>query len=397
MIETAHAFIDKAGKQLGLPKSSLKKIKKINNEYIFEITLFNGKKFKAYRIQHNNKRGPYKGGIRFHPDVNLDEVSSLATLMSFKTAAVNLPLGGAKGGIAVDPRQLTDDELEELSRKYVKHLLPYIGPDKDIPAPDVNTNPMIMDWMADEYSKLTGDSTKASFTGKSLKMGGSLGRNEATGRGGVIATRELLKLTGSKEKISYAIQGFGNVGSFYASSAKSLQPNWRMIAASDSEASAYNPNGLDVTKVFNFKAKEGRFKDYKDGKIISNEDLIALDVDVLILAGLENSLNKSNMKTVKANYVIEMGNGPTTSEAYDYLVSKGKIVLPDIVANAGGVIVSYLEWRQNLKNEKWSLKRVNDQLEKYMVAAVNQIYNYSKKHNTDLKNAAFIKAIELLK
>src|SRR5581483_10492028 len=200
MLETAQNLIRKTGKKLGLDESEIKRLIKIDAEHKFKISLDSGKEFSAYRIQHSNKLGPYKGGIRFHPQVNLDEVRALATLMSLKTAAVGLPLGGGKGGVAVDPKQITNEELEELSRKYVQHLEPHIGPDKDVPAPDVNTNPTVIDWMVDEYQKLTGDTTKSSFTGKSLENGGSLGRDAATGRGGVIAFRELLKLQKNKDK-----------------------------------------------------------------------------------------------------------------------------------------------------------------------------------------------------
>lgn len=396
MLETAHAFIEKSGQTLGLSKSQIDKLKKINHEHIFEITLSNGKKFKAYRIQHSNKRGPYKGGIRYHPDVNLDEVKTLATLMSYKTAAVGLPLGGGKGGIAVDPKKLSGSELEELSRDYVRHLYKYIGPDKDIPAPDVNTNSEIMDWMIDEYEKLTGDKTKASFTGKGISNGGSLGREAATGRGGVIATNELLRLMGHKGKISYAVQGFGNVGSFFALVANATNPDWKLVSASDSEAAVYNEKGLDVKDIFKFKAKGGRFKDYPKSKIITNDKLLSLSVDVLVLAGLEDAVNRTNMKDIKAKYVIEMANGPITSDAYNYLVSKDVVVLPDIVANAGGVIVSYLEWVQNLRNQRWSEDKVNKKLESYMTKATRAIYDYSKKHSTDLTNAAFVRASELL-
>lgn len=396
MLETAHAFIDRSGQTIGLSKAQIASLKKINHEHVFNISLNSGKTFKAYRIQHNNKRGPYKGGIRYHPNVNLDEVRTLATLMSFKTAAVGLPLGGGKGGIAVDPRKLTPAELEELSRKYVDHLYKYIGPKKDVPAPDVNTNPAIMDWMVDEYEKLTGDKTKASFTGKSISNGGSLGRTAATGRGGVISTRELLSLNGVKGPITYAIQGFGNVGSYYALVAEKLKLNWKLVSASDSEAAVYDKDGLNVKDVFDFKAKGGRFKSYGKTKTISNEKLLSLDIDVLVLAGLEDSINKDNMRSINARYIIEMGNGPITKEAFEYLVSKNKVILPDIVANAGGVIVSYLEWEQNLNNQRWSEEVVNKKLEKYMVDATKAIYDYSKKHATDLKNAAFVRASELL-
>src|SRR5579884_2215213 len=237
MLEDVHAFLQAAARALDIPPDVLAKLKQADAEYVFDIELASGKKFPAYRVQHNNRLGPYKGGIRFHPNVNLDEIRTLATLMSLKTAAVGLPLGGAKGGVAVNPRELDRAELEELSRKFVRVLQPHIGPDKDIPAPDVNTDATIMDWMADEYAHMTGDSSQASFTGKSLESGGSLGRDAATGRGGVLALAELLKLDGFKgDSLTYAVQGFGNVGSFFGTVAQTDHQGWRLVAASDSEA-----------------------------------------------------------------------------------------------------------------------------------------------------------------
>src|SRR3990167_7097108 len=247
MLDSAQKLIKTVGKHLNLSQEDTNYLLRANKEHIFDIQLSSGKRFTAYRIQHNNELGPYKGGIRFHPQVDLDEVRALATLMSLKTAAVGLPLGGGKGGVAVNPKDLSKDELEELSRKYVQHLEPHIGPDKDVPAPDVNTNPTIIDWMVDEYEKLSGDKTKAAFTGKSIEAGGSLGRDAATGRGGVIALAELLKHQGkSDQKMSFAIQGYGNVGAFFAKIAQETQPNWRLIAASDSSATIINNAGLNA-------------------------------------------------------------------------------------------------------------------------------------------------------
>jgi glutamate dehydrogenase/leucine dehydrogenase len=396
MLETAHAFIDRAAKKLDIPKDVVAQLKRPDHEHQFEIKLDNGKSFKAYRVQHNNKLGPYKGGIRYHANVTLEEVQTLATLMSLKTAAVGLPLGGGKGGITVNPRELDEAELEELSRKYAKHLQPHIGPDKDVPAPDVNTNGQIIDWMVDEYETITGDNNKASFTGKTIKNGGSLGRDAATGRGGVLALTELLELEGNSGKeITYAVQGFGNVGSFFGTTAQAMHPNWKLVAASDSEAAVYDPDGFDAKALQDFKDSRGRFKDY-DAKVISNDELLALDVDVLVLAGLEDSVTADNVSSVKAKYVIEMANGPITDKAYDQLTERGVTILPDVVANAGGVIVSYLEWRQNLDGEHWPVDKVNDELANYMQPAVRNMYEAAKKHDTDLKSAAFILAIQRL-
>ena len=446
MLTTVHGLIWRAGKKLGLDDDAINELIKIDKEYLFEIRLSSGKTFSAYRVQHSNKLGPYKGGIRFHPDVDLDEVRALATLMSFKTAAVGLPLGGAKGGISVNPKDLGKTELEELSRKYTRQLLPHIGPDKDVPAPDVNTNPEIIDWMVDEYEKLTGDTTKASFTGKSVSKGGSLGRYAATGRGGMLAFARLLKhlnkwqtqadgAQGAGEQRSesyrqygeraaevatqrsaastngvagsagqqvgalrYAIQGFGNVGSFFAVLAEKQQPNWKLVAASDSQAAVYSPTGLNAAELDSYKQTLGRFSNFKKEsiKIITNDELLALDVDVLVLAALGDAVNKNNMGSIKAKVVVELANGPTSEEAFDYLTKKNVVILPDIVANAGGVIVSYLEWIQNRAGEHWSEVKVNNQLKRYMVKAVDALYKTAQEQNVSLKEAAFINAIKKL-
>lgn len=394
MLETAHSLIRRAGKRLGLSDSEIDELIKVDAEHRFEISLDNGKKFPAYRIQHKNKLGPYKGGIRFHPQVDLDEVRALATLMSLKTAAVGLPLGGGKGGVAVNPKELSKEELEELSRKYVRHLHPHIGPDKDVPAPDVNTNAAIIDWMVDEYEKLSGDTSKASFTGKSIKGGGSLGRDAATGRGGVIALAKLLDLMRKKDqKLTIAVQGYGNVGAFFAVVAQQTQPDWRIVAASDSSATVKNQKGLDAQKLADVKGKGGRFSNYKEAQILGSDDIIGLDVDVLVLAALEDAITAENMRQVKAKYIVEMANGPINEAAQNYLTSQGITVLPDIIANAGGVVVSYLEWVQNKKRQHWDEDKVNQELERYIKSAVNQMYQTSVETEVSLKEAAFMAAL----
>lgn len=398
MKDTVHAHINRAAKHLGMPDDTVENLKKADAEHVFEITLNNGKSFKAYRIQHNNRRGPYKGGIRFHPEVSMDEVQTLATLMSLKTAVINIPMGGGKGGVALDPRTLDEDELREVSKKYVQHLHAHIGPDKDIPAPDVNTNAQIIDWMVEEFEDLTGDTSKASFTGKSPSNGGSLGREAATGRGGVIALQELLSLGGNNGKITFAVQGFGNVGSYFGTVAQDLVPNWKLVAASDSEAAVYSTDGLDAGKLQAFKAERNRFKNYAAGStdIISNEDLLGLDVDVLVLAGIENAVTSQNMKSIRAKYIVEMANGPITSEAHDYLIAHGHIILPDIVANAGGVVVSYFEWLQNKNNEQWTEGVVNQKLQAHIKTAVHEMYDYAMYEGVSLNEAAFVLALKKL-
>jgi len=317
--------------------------------------------------------------------------------MSLKTAAVGLPLGGGKGGIIVDPKQLNQAELEELSRKYVQQLHPHIGPDKDVPAPDVNTNATIIDWMVDEYEKQTGDTSHASFTGKSVDKGGSLGRDAATGRGGVIVLRELLKLMGKEDQvITMAVQGFGNVGSYFGVIAEQAQPNWRLTAATDSSGGPHKLGGLNAEEVDTFKKRSGPLKDYRttDAKSISNAELIGLDVDVLVLAALGDVITKDNMDQVKAKMILELANGPVSEAAYEYLTGRGVIIMPDVLANAGGVIVSYLEWLQNKSREHWSEERVNKELEKYLVTATRQIYDYTEDQKVSLKEAAFAVAMK---
>ena len=398
MLKTAKALITSAGKQLGLSSATIEQLLEINKEHQFEITLPDGKRFPAYRVQHNNKRGPYKGGIRFHPEVDFDEVRALAILMTMKTAALDLPLGGAKGGVVVNPRELNDAALEQISREYVRFLKDHIGPHQDIPAPDVNTNPAIIDWMVDEYSVLTGDTTRASFTGKSVARGGSLGRDAATGRGGVFALNDLLKDQGINDKpLTYALQGFGNVGSFFALVAKADHPNWQLVAASDSATAVYNPKGLDAKTLADFKNGGGRFVDFdQKEQQISNDDLIGLDVDVLVLAALGDAVTERNADQVRAKYIIELANGPVNDAAFTTLNKRGVIILPDIIANAGGVVVSYLEWVQNTKNERWSEARVNSELKRYMDRAMHDILQLSKSKQTSLTEAAFMLAIKHL-
>ena len=394
MLPTTQKLITKVGKQLGLGEADIAALLKSDVQHQFDIKLSNGKSYPAYRVQHSNVLGPYKGGIRFHPDVNLDEVRALATLMSIKTAAVGLPLGGGKGGVAVDPRLLTEAELEELSRKYAACLTPHIGPDKDVPAPDVSTNPKIIDWMADEYTKQTGDKSKASFTGKSIEKGGSLGREEATGRGGVIVLHELLRLLKDRKPdaiVRVAIQGFGNVGSFFGLIAEAEELHWQLVAATDSSGGITGEN-LSSKQLSEFKKSGKRLADFS-GKSITNEELISQNVDVLVLAALGGVITEKNMKNVKAKIILELANGPISEAAYTYLSGKGVCIVPDVLANSGGVIVSYLEWLQNRAGEQWKVDVVNAKLRATIVSATEEIYGYSVANKVTLKEAAFSVAI----
>lgn len=388
-------MIERVGKRLGISKAEVDYILSIDKEHIFEIDL-SSKKYPAYRIQHKNTLGPYKGGIRFHPDVDLDEVRALATLMSLKTAAVGLPLGGAKGGVAIDPRKLSSKELEALARAYARHLKSHIGPEKDIPAPDVNTNAQIIDWMVDEYETLTGEKDKASFTGKSLKKGGSVGREAATGRGGVLVLETVLKhQKKDTTNLTYAVQGFGNVGTFFARVAAEKFPNWKLTAVTDSSGGGVNMNGYDVRQIENYKRSGGKLADYQPNSI-TNDELIVQPVDVLVLAALGNVITKQNAKHVQAKIILELANGPISDEAYDILAKRGVMVVPDILANAGGVIVSYLEWLQNRSGETWDEKRVNRELENYLVPAVKESLEFAENRGMDLKEAALARAIQVI-
>jgi glutamate dehydrogenase/leucine dehydrogenase len=398
MLETSHAIIRRVGKIMGLTKEEIDALIVPDKEHSFVVRTKSGKEFPAFRVQHNNKRGPYKGGIRFHPEVNKDEVQALATLMSMKTAAVGLPLGGGKGGISVDPSKLSDEELEDISRAYAKHLAPHIGPDKDVPAPDVNTDSRVIDWMVDEFEKETGDTTKASFTGKSIAKGGSKGRDAATGRGGVFALRELLAMQKTSGPVTIAVQGYGNVGSFFATVAAEEHPDWVLVAATDSGGGVYNKNGLDARALAAYKEKRGRFSEYSSEGVthLSNEELLALDVDVLVLAGLGDVVTEKNMHEVKARYILELANGPVSDHAYEHLIGQQVVILPDIIANAGGVIVSYLEWVQNKAGEQWDVDKVNTQLETYMVDAMKAVGAVAEEFQIPYKEAAFVVAIRNL-
>lgn len=396
MLHSAHELIERVGKRLKLSQADIDYLLKADAEHVFEIELSNGSKHKAYRVQHNNQLGPYKGGIRFHPEVDLDEVRALATLMSLKTAAVGLPLGGGKGGVAVDPRDLNQAQTEELSRKYAAHLAQHIGPDKDIPAPDVSTTATIIDWMADEYEGLTGDTTKAAFTGKSIGKGGSEGREEATGRGGMIALRQVLKSRKlDKKELTIGIQGFGNVGSFFGLLAEAEQPKWLLTAATDSSGGISDAFGLSASELDDYKKTGAKLIDYPgDSTVpITNEQFVGEEVDVLVLAALGDAITTTNMADVRAKIILELANGPVNSEAYDYLTAQGVIVIPDVLANAGGVIVSYLEWLQNRVGEHWDKPRVNGELERYMVLAVTAAQTYADEHGLSLKEAAISIAI----
>lgn len=399
MLKTAQKEIKKAADNLGLSSEDTNNILKLNAAHEFDIKMDSGKTYKGYRMQHNNARGPYKGGIRFHPEVDFDEVQALATLMSLKTALADLPLGGGKGGVEVNPKDLSKEELEELSRKYVRALVDYIGPDKDVPAPDVNTTAEIMDWMVDEYSKLTGDKTKGSFTGKSQTNGGSKGRPEATGRGGLYVLERLLDLKGiNKESLTYSVQGFGNVGSYFAQLVSENYPSWKLVAVTDSSGGLYKESGLDVKKLLEYKSRRGRFVDYKEDSVehIRGDEILKKQVSVMVFAALGGVVNIENQTDIKADMVLELANGPVDTKAQELLEQRGIQVIPDILANAGGVVVSYFEWKQNLDNEEWDLATVNSRLKETMYKSTEDVYRRSRSEGKTLREAAFMVAIERL-
>jgi|AntRauTorckE6833_2_1112554.scaffolds.fasta_scaffold01513_7 glutamate dehydrogenase/leucine dehydrogenase len=399
MLETAHTLITRAAKKCGLSEEQIKQLLEPENIVTFSIEMDNGASYPAFRVQHNNDRGPYKGGVRFHPRVELDEVRALAALMTFKTAAVDIPLGGAKGGVSVSSRDMSEAELEELSRKYVRGLRTSIGPDTDIPAPDVNTNAKIIDWMSDEYTKLTGDESGAAFTGKSLQNGGSEGREAATGRGGTVVLGEVLKLHKlDKTELTYAIQGVGNVGSFFIKIAESMLPNLLLTAASDSKGGLSSAFGFDHDTISSYRKNGKHLNDHasEDSVALSNEQLLSEDVDVLVLSALGDVITEDNMSTIKARVILELANGPVNEKAFDYLSEKGVIIIPDIVANAGGVIVSLLERQQNKADTHWTEKDVNQKLDAILKKAVDDMDVCATKEKTTLKEAAFMVAIRRL-
>jgi len=394
MLKTAQDLIRKTGKKLNLSQEEIDFL--IQPDRVIEVKIpvkmDNGviKSFIGFRSQHSNVLGPYKGGIRFHPTVSREEVIALSILMTLKCAANNLPLGGGKGGVIVNSEELSEGELEKLSRGYAKAIAPFIGEEIDIPAPDVNTDSKIMLWMLDEYEKTIGRKSPATFTGKPVEAGGSLGRTEATGRGGVIVMENLLKNL-NKDYKTIAVQGFGNVGYYFSKIA--FEKNYKIVAISDSKGGIYNENGLNPEEVMKIKKETNKVTDFKKGKIISNEKLLELKVDILVPAALENVISQKNANKIKAKVIIEMANSPVTEETYPILEKREIKIVPDILANAGGVIVSYFEWLQNKKNEKWSEEKVNQKLEEKLKESFKEIFEVSSDFKTNLKEAAFISAL----
>ncbi len=350
--------------------------------------------FEGYRVQYSNILGPYKGGIRFHHDTNIDEVKALALWMTIKTAVMNLPMGGGKGGITVDPKKLSKKELENLSRGWVKKLYPVLGPQMDVPAPDVNTNGEIIGWMNDEYKKITGEKTDATFTGKKIEEGGSEGRTQATGMGGFYAFDAIKDMAGLPASCKVVIQGMGNVGGY---AAQIFHDHGHIIIGmSDSKGGIVNESGLDPKAVEAYKKEHGTLAGFPLAKEVTNDELLTTETDVLIPAALENQITKENAEKIKAKLILELANGPTTPEADDILFARGIPVVPDVLANAGGVTVSTFEWEQNLKGEHWTEADVLEKLKSRMQEQTNTVWNSAKELKTDMRRAAFILALSRL-
>lgn len=394
--ENAMSQLDRANKIKSFDENFLAQLKMPEREIRVSIPvkMDDGKTrvFEGYRVQYSGARGPYKGGIRYHQDADIYEVRALAFWMTLKCAVAGIPMGGGKGGVTVDPKELSKGELERVSRGFVRRIYRDIGPHVDVPAPDMNTTPEIMSWMSDEYKKLTGEKTGATFTGKPLGQGGSEGRGVATGLGGYYVFEALLKNLDLPKGARVAVQGMGNVGSNAAKIFK--QHGYKIVAMSDSKMGIYKEDGLEPEEVENYKKKNGTLAGFSGAKKITNSALLELPCDILIPAAIENQITKSNAAKIKAKVILELANGPTTAEADDILFGKKVIVIPDILANSGGVIVSTFEWEQNLKGEHWSEKDVLEKLRAMLRKESRGIWNRAVKLSTDLRRAAFIIALE---
>jgi len=395
--EIAQRQFDNAAKYLDLKAGIKAKLRLPKRELSvhFPVKMDDGsiQMFTGHRVQHSLARGPAKGGIRYHPDVTLDEVRALAMWMTWKCAVVGIPYGGAKGGVVCNPKVMSERELERLTRRFTSEISMFIGPESDIPAPDVNTTPQTMAWIMDTYSMTKGYSVPAVVTGKPVEIGGSLGRREATGRGVMFTTREALKHLGMPiEGTRVVVQGFGNVGAIGAQLLQEL--GCTVVAVSDSRGGIYNSNGLNVVDAMRHKAETGMVAGYPGTDKITNEELLELDCEILVPAALENEITSENADRIKARVISEGANGPTTPEADAILFDKGVFVIPDILANAGGVTVSYFEWVQGLQSFFWSENEVNNNLEKIMIKAFQDVLAISQQKKVDMRIAAYILAID---
>lgn len=392
--------LDEAAKKIGLKYNEYVTLRYPERELTVSIPVVmdDGRTevFTGYRIQHSSSRGPCKGGIRFHPDVNLDEVKALAAWMTWKCALVNIPYGGAKGAVKCDPSKMSIDEIRRLTRRYTAMILPILGPEKDIPAPDVGTNAQIMAWIMDTYSMFKGYAVPEVVTGKPLEIGGSLGRTEATGRGVMFTVLNLIeKLRLAKENLTVAVQGFGNVGSTAAKLLK--DQGFKVVAISDVSCALYKKEGIDIDKAIAYaKSNKNILQGYwEDGlSVITNKELLTLDVDILIPAALENQITEDIATETGAKIIVEAANGPTTNAADKILEERNIILVPDILANAGGVVVSYFEWVQNEQSFMWDEDYINSNLEKVMKKSFEEVWQVHKEKNVTLRMAAYMVALE---
>jgi len=397
VFENAQSQLDNAVKHAGTSNTVREVLREPKRTFVFNIPIRmdNGeiKVFKGMRIQYNDARGPAKGGIRFHPDVSIDEVKALSLWMTLKCAIVNVPFGGGKGGVVCNPKELSKRELEALSRGYIKMAANFIGPRKDIPAPDVYTTPQVMAWMADEYEKIKGEHCPGIITGKPIQVGGSKGRGFATAQGGIFILREAIKtLNLDPEKSSIVIQGFGNAGACAAEILEDL--GYNIVSISDSKGAIYNRSGLSIHDLIKHKIKTKSVIGFQGAKDITPEEQLSLECDVLFPSALENQIRKDNADSINAKIVIELANGPTTLEADKILFNKGVLVIPDILANAGGVAVSYFEWVQNNTGYYWQEKEVVEKLDAIMTESFRNVFEIHNEYKVDMRTAANILALK---
>ena len=396
--EVAQEHVDKATKALGLDEATSELLRNPQREMwvTLPVRMDDGKVkiFKGFRVQYNTARGPAKGGIRWYPTATIDTVRALACWMTWKTSVVDIPLGGGKGGIICNPKELSDGEKERLARAYIRAIAPILGITKDVPAPDVYTNGQIMAWMMDEFEAIMQEKHPGVITGKPLAIGGSEGRGDATARGGIYVLREAAKAYNIDLKGQpFAVQGFGNAGQFAATLGESIL-GMKLVAASDSKGGVYNPEGIDAQKLVDYKLANGSLKGYPGAKEITNEELLALPVTVLFPAAMENTINEKTAPSVQCKISVELANGPTTPEGDKILDSKGIIVLPDYLANAGGVTVSYFEQCQNAQNFYWTLEEVQQRLDQKMTKAFKAVYDMSQEKKCNLRDAAYLVAVK---
>jgi glutamate dehydrogenase (NAD(P)+) len=395
--QIAQAQFDEAAEILGLEPAMRELLRWPRREYKFTIPVKmddgNSKVFHGYRVQYNDARGPCKGGLRWHIEETMDTVRALSAWMTWKTSVVDIPLGGGKGGVTCNPKELSDGEKERLARGWMRVMARELGVDRDVPAPDVYTTPQIMAWMMDEYEVITGRSHPAVITGKPLPLGGSKGRSDATARGGVLCVGYACKRLGLSTDVPYAVQGFGNAGQYAALLHQELLGGGKLVAVSDTSGAIYNPDGLDPQKLVRHKQKTGQVANFPDSKPIDADDLLELDVDILYPSALENVITRQNAPNIKAKLICELANGPTTPNADKILFEKGVHVIPDFLANAGGVTVSYFEQVQGHMNYYWSLEEVHQKLDYHMSRAYKAVHDMHDEQKVHMRLAAYLVSV----